>query len=84
LEFVQEKIFQYVVDVARGNLSLSDIDNLPAPFLPLDEQQLIVNEVGRRMSVVKESENEVEINFRRAEGLMQSILKKAFSGQLLK
>ena len=50
---------------------------------PLAEQRRIVAEVERRLSVVQQAEAAVEASLQRAERLRQSILKRAFSGQLL-
>ncbi|MDO9189537.1 MAG: hypothetical protein Q7U24_06690, partial [Sulfurimicrobium sp.] len=49
---------------------------------PLSEQHRIVAEVDRRLSILSETEAQVETNLRRAERLRQSILSRAFSGDL--
>ena len=48
----------------------------------LDEQTRIVAEVERRLSVVEELESVVFANLQRATRLHQSILQKAFTGEL--
>jgi type I restriction enzyme S subunit len=53
------------------------------PLPPLAEQQRIVAEVERRLSVVAEVEATVEASLARAGRLRQSILKRAFEGKLL-
>ena len=50
---------------------------------PLLEQRRIVADVERRLSVVEELEVVVSTNLQRATRLRQSILKKAFTGELL-
>ena len=50
---------------------------------PVAEQQRIVAEVERRLSVVQQAEATVEASLARAERLRQSILKQAFSGRLV-
>ncbi len=50
---------------------------------PLAEQQQIVSEVERRLSVVSQLEATVEANLKHAERLRQSILKEAFTGRLV-
>ena len=50
---------------------------------PLAEQRRIVAEVERRLSVVQQAEAAVEASLQRAERLRQSILKRAFSGELV-
>ena len=54
------------------------------PLPPLDEQEKIVAEVERRLSVIHELEATVETNLTRADRLRRSILSKAFSGGLTK
>jgi type I restriction enzyme S subunit len=52
------------------------------PLPPLAEQTRIVAEVERRLSVVEELESVVSANLQRATRLRQSILHKAFTGEL--
>ena len=54
------------------------------PLPPYLEQNEIVSEVENKISIIDGIEKEVDGNLIRAERLRQSILKKAFSGQLLK
>jgi type I restriction enzyme S subunit len=54
----------------------------PLRLPPLAEQTRIVAEVERRLSVVEELESVVTANLQRATRLRQSILQKAFTGQL--
>ncbi len=61
-------------------LNLGIIKTLPVPLPPLDEQHRIVAEVDRRLSLVRETEIQVNANLTRAERLLQSILSSAFSG----
>jgi type I restriction enzyme S subunit len=55
----------------------------PIAIPPLNEQNRIVAEVERRLSVVEELEKQVEAALRRAERLRQAILKHAFEGKLV-
>ena len=64
-------------------LSVSKVSALPIPLPPLAEQRRIVVEVERRLSVVQQTEAAVEVGLKRAGRLRQSILKQAFSGQLV-
>ena len=64
-------------------LNHKDIDPLPFPLPPLPEQQAIVSEVESRLSVAEEVEKTITAELKRAEQLRQSILKKAFSGELV-
>ena len=58
------------------------LQNVAIPFPPLAEQTRIVAEVERRLSVIEELEATVSANLQRATRLRQSILQKAFSGEL--
>jgi type I restriction enzyme S subunit len=50
---------------------------------PLAEQEAIITEVERRLSVVDEIEAQLEASLKRASRLRQSILKRAFDGRLV-
>lgn len=78
----QALIHSQKVDVARANFSLEDIKQMPVPVPSLAEQTRIVAEVERRLSVVEELEATVAANLQRAARLRQSILQKAFAGEL--
>ncbi len=54
----------------------------PVSLAPFDEQKEIVAEVDRRLSVIDELEAAVEGNLTRADRLRQSILQRAFCGEL--
>ena len=60
-----------------------DLFPLQVALPPLAEQHQIVAEVERRLSIVAGAEAQVDANLRRADRLRQSILKQAFSGQLV-
>ena len=63
-------------------LNHKNIHPLPFPLPPSGEQQAIVSEIERRLSVTDEVEKTVTTELKRAEQLRQSILKQAFSGKL--
>lgn len=67
----------------QPNLNLSVIRQTVIPLPPLAEQQRIVAEVERRLSVVEELERQIEANLKRAERLRQAILRRAFAGKLV-
>lgn len=66
-----------------ASINLAKLSTFPVPLPPLEEQRFIVEEVERRLSVVDKLEATVEANLKQAGGLRQSILKQAFSGELL-
>ena len=67
----------------QPNLNLALVKTISVPLPPVAEQVRIVAEVERRLSVVQQAQSAVEANLARAERLRQSILKQAFSGQLV-
>jgi len=77
----------YFKRVARGvavkGVNIGDVRPTPILLPPFAEQTRIVAEVERRLSVVEELESVVTANLQRAIRLRQSILQKAFTGELL-
>ncbi|HVS83661.1 MAG TPA: restriction endonuclease subunit S [Pyrinomonadaceae bacterium] len=71
------------VDVARANISLKDVANFPIPLPALAEQQEIV----RRVEALFKTADALEARYRKAKAhvdkLTQSILAKAFRGELV-
>ncbi|MDD5003456.1 MAG: hypothetical protein PHS70_04945, partial [Acidithiobacillus sp.] len=58
------------------------LNEVSIPLPPLDEQLRIVEEVERRLTLLRATEAQVDANLQRAERLRQSILAQAFSGRL--
>jgi type I restriction enzyme S subunit len=58
------------------------VEQIPIPLAPLVEQRRIINEVERHLSVIEELESAASTNLKRANRLRQSILQKAFTGNL--
>lgn len=67
----------------RLRLTLPIFRQTPVPLPPLTEQKHIVAEIESYLSISEEIETAVEASLQRAERLRQSIMKKAFSGQLV-
>lgn len=61
----------------------SDVFTRPIPLLSLGEQQYIAEEIERCLSVADEIETSIGQSLKQAERLRQSILKKAFEGNLV-
>ena len=70
--------------VGQANVNGTKLQALSVPLPPYIEQGIIVSEVENKFSIIGELEKQVDFNLKRAERLRQSILKKAFLGQLLK
>ncbi|MDQ7778704.1 MAG: restriction endonuclease subunit S, partial [Planctomycetota bacterium] len=68
---------------AQPKLTQANMNRLPVSLPPTLEQERIVEELARRFSAVDEAEKAVNKGLRQAERLRQSILKRAFEGQLV-
>ncbi|KAA3657828.1 MAG: hypothetical protein DWQ04_26960 [Chloroflexi bacterium] len=69
--------------VNQASINQGDVGSTPIPIPPLAEQKRIVAEVERRLSVITATEQAITTNLARAERLRQSILHRAFTGQLI-
>ena len=65
--------------VGQANVNGTKLQALSVPLPPETEQHRIVAEVDRRLSLLRETEAQVDADLQRAERLRQSILSKAFS-----
>lgn len=66
-----------------ASINKTVLSNFPIPLPSMEEQQQLINILDDIMSQIVAMEIEVENGIKRAETLRQSILKKAFSGQLV-
>ena len=66
------------VGVALTHFNTKSVAAIPVPLPPLTEQERIVAEVERHLSVICELEAAVSASFRRAARLRRSILRKEF------
>ena len=64
-------------------LSISKVASLPLPLPPILEQEQIVFEIERVLSIADVLQQALEIALRQAERIGQSILKNAFEGKLV-
>jgi len=64
-------------------ISQPNVESFILPLPPILEQEQIVAEVERRLSVVAQLEAIIQTNLKRAERLRQSILREAFAGRLV-
>lgn len=69
--------------VAQKHLNVGEYSRLKISVPPIEEQQQIVQEIESRLSVCDKIEETINDSLKQAEALRQSILKKAFEGNLL-
>ncbi|MGO8950852.1 MAG: restriction endonuclease subunit S [Ktedonobacterales bacterium] len=67
----------------RDGINTGQLLGMPVALPPLAEQVQIVAEVEQRISVIGELEATIETQLKRANRLRQSILERAFAGQLV-
>ena len=79
----RRRVADIIHGVGRPRLNLREIKGLCLALPPLAEQHRIVAEAERRLSVIQQAVVVVETSLQRAERLRQSILKQAFSGELV-
>jgi type I restriction enzyme S subunit len=65
------------------NLTQTAFLQLAFPIPPLHEQQEIVRLLDEQFTVIEQNEREIDAALKRSAALRQSILKKAFTGQLV-
>lgn len=67
----------------QSGVSGADIKNVPVPIPPSKEQDLIVQLVEKEVSIIVSIERHLFNLLQRAEQLRQSILSKAFNGEII-
>jgi type I restriction enzyme S subunit len=80
---VTEEIRKYTVETTQANVGIASIKSFVFPLPPLDEQQNVINELESKLTVCDKIEETVKEALLKSESLRQSILKKAFEGQLI-
>lgn len=80
---VRSRIEKYAPATAQKNINLTTLENLVVPLCSLPEQQEIVRLLDEQFEVVERNEREIGAALKRSEALRQSILKRAFTGQLV-
>ena len=69
--------------VNQSNINARKLSNYPFPYCSIEEQNEMVGILEKELSLVEETEAEINAQLQKAVALRQSILKKAFSGQLV-
>ncbi|ALC16749.1 type I restriction modification system DNA specificity domain-containing protein [Desulfuromonas soudanensis] len=81
--FVRTQAERAATGSAHPHINLGDIKSYVFPLAPSAELEVIVFKIEQQLSVVEVAENQLEAQLTRAVRLRQSILKQAFSGQLV-
>ena len=68
---------------AQPNLNTGLIEETFIPLCSKKEMQIVARDIGRSLSICDQLAADIDIQLARSEALRQSILKKAFAGQLV-
>lgn len=82
-ETTRERATKLLHGVGRPRLNLGEIKSIAIPLPPRAEQEYIVAEVEERLTVAAQGEAALDANEKRVKALRQSILKRAFTGELV-
>jgi type I restriction enzyme S subunit len=90
LSFFINSIFgkQYIKSVVsqqvgQANVNGTKLAAMPIPFLSIHEQNIIVEEIETKFSILEHTENIIQKNLSYCERLRQSIFKDTFEGKLV-
>ncbi len=78
-----DKLHKEKVDVARANISLTDLKKMMVPHPPLSEQKEIVRQVDKLFALADKVESHYNKAKAEVDKLSQSVLAKAFRGELV-
>jgi type I restriction enzyme, S subunit len=80
---VQKQLFGQVKGITRPGINGEILRSVAIPLPSPSEQEQIVAEIERRLSVTDQVASAIEANIKQAEIARQSILEKAFAGKLV-
>jgi type I restriction enzyme S subunit len=83
LEIIRSRILKQAYGAAQPNISTNELSAFVIPLSSKMEQREIVSEIERRFSIAEEGEKVIDHSLKQAERLRQSILQRAFAGQLV-
>jgi type I restriction enzyme S subunit len=83
LSFRKEAAHRMTGAVGQKRVPVSFLIETVMSLPPIKEQDQIIREVQRRISIIDGVDSMIEISLKHADRLRQSILKKAFSGKLI-
>ena len=69
--------------VNQSNINGAKLSNYPFPYCSIEEQHEVTRILEKTLSLVDETEADISQELQKAAALRQSILKKAFTGQLV-
>jgi type I restriction enzyme S subunit len=83
INYSRKRIFDLGTGTTFPSISREQLKNFPFPACSKEEQEYIVQEIEYRYTVIDHLETTIKNNLRIIEAFKQSILKRAFRGQLV-
>lgn len=83
IQAARTRIEAYAPATAQKNINLETLESLVVPYCGMYEQKQILDILEERFSIVYQLDQAITTSLQQTEALRQSILKKAFSGQLV-
>ncbi len=83
IKSARSKIDDFAPATAQKNINLTALETLVIPLCSHAEQAEVVRILNASLEVTEALDKEIEANLARADMLRQSILQRAFSGQLI-
>ena len=80
---VRQEVFDLCKGSSRAFLNQTILKSLNFPYCEINEQNRVIQEIESRLSVADKMEESITQSLQQSEILRQSILKKAFSGELV-
>ncbi|MDD5177542.1 MAG: restriction endonuclease subunit S [Sterolibacterium sp.] len=80
---VYKQLEALIHGVGRPRINTTQLKDVVIPVCSAVEQQVMIAEIESRLSAVNQLDQTITASLQQAESLRQSILKKAFSGQLV-
>ena len=81
--FIQKQYKPLIGGTTSPHLNIKDIRNFKLPHLDLEHQEEIIEYIDTCFSVTDHMDQAIDASLQKAEALRQSILKRAFEGQLV-
>jgi len=82
LRTAKENLERFAPATAQKNINLAILEQVAVVLPPIQEQKQIVEEIEKRLSITESLDQTLDASQKRACRLRQSVLMKAFSGQL--
>ncbi len=80
---VKDFLSEASIGTTMQNLNEKILHGVPVPVCSRSEQNEIISEINKQYSIIEELEETFSLEIAKSETLRHSILKKAFSGQLV-